>query len=252
MERARIALEESVDLEQASPTKLSSVLAGHSTPLLRQASSERLSVAVAAQHYRALARIEWVTAAGGHPWGADLLYALGRTYDRQAEQEPARQRSLHQQSLVCYEAAAQIAPTRHFVTCQLGTSLLKMERTSEALEAFRASLTSAPTAEAWNGLAESYRRLGDIPNADAARQQAMALAERKKSYSPAQPEIVQVTPEEFARFSPSHVLPHPRESLHREPDSASERARVANQPSADRSSPSATSVGSRWLPSIFR
>jgi tetratricopeptide (TPR) repeat protein len=107
-----------------------------------------------------------------HPWAADLLYALGKTYEHELEYAPKYQEVLREQSLVCYQAALRIAPKRGYISNQLGYSYLHVGSLDEATKALQQALDAGPTAYSWRNLAELYRRRGLVREAQLADQQA--------------------------------------------------------------------------------
>lgn len=121
-------------------------------------------------------------ASSNHPWAADLLYALGKTYERELEYSPRQQDVLRQQSLACYQAALRIAPSRGYIANQLGYNYLHIGSLDEAAKALQQALEAGPTAYSWRNLAELYRRRGAVREALLADEQAEFLvAESLKS-----------------------------------------------------------------------
>jgi tetratricopeptide (TPR) repeat protein len=110
-----------------------------------------------------------------HPWAADLLYALGKTYERELEYAPKQQDVLRQQSLECYKVALRMAPSRGYIANQLGYSYLHTGSLDEAAKAMQQALDAGPTAYSWRNLAELYRRRGAIREAQLADEQAEFL-----------------------------------------------------------------------------
>ena len=110
-----------------------------------------------------------------HPWAADLLYALGKTYERELEYAPKQQDVLRQQSLECYKVALRMAPSRGYIANQLGYSYLHTGSLDEAAKAMQQALDAGPTAYSWRNLAELYRRRGANREAQLADEQAEFL-----------------------------------------------------------------------------
>jgi len=110
-----------------------------------------------------------------HPWAADLLYALGKTYERELEFAPKQQEVLREQSLGAYQAAVKIAPSRGYIANQLGYNFLHVGSLDEAAKALRQAIDAGPTPYAWRNLAELYRRRGLVREAQLADEQAEFL-----------------------------------------------------------------------------
>ena len=107
-----------------------------------------------------------------HPWTADLLYALGKTYERETQVDPSKSDVLRLQAIACYQAAMRIAPNRPYISNQLGFNHLFNNSLDQAFGALQRSLDAQPTYYAWRNLAELYRRRGDHREALLADEQA--------------------------------------------------------------------------------
>lgn len=200
-----VALKESEDFERSQITELTSVhriVQSHQTTILQETDLDAISPAIAAQHYRAFARDAFLTAADGHPWGADLFYALGKTYEKEAQQQPDRHLTLLQHATVSFQTAYGIDPRRAHIANQLGFNLLQLDKVDDAMVALSAAIAIQPSTNAYRNLAEGYRRTGQHAEMQLALQQAAALAARETRYSPEHPEITEISPEDFARISP--------------------------------------------------
>jgi tetratricopeptide (TPR) repeat protein len=110
-----------------------------------------------------------------HPWAADLLYALGKTYERELEFAPKQQEVLREQSLGAYQAAVRIAPSRGYIANQLGYNFLHIGSLDEAAKALQQAIDAGPTPYSWRNLAELYRRRGLVREAQLADEQAEFL-----------------------------------------------------------------------------
>jgi tetratricopeptide (TPR) repeat protein len=193
-------------------------------------------------HYRWFARYQLVAASDGHPWAADLLYAYGKSLEKDAELNPARANMFRGQAVVCYQAAMQIAPTQSEVANQLGFALIHLDRMEDAYTALAASIQHKPNANAWNNLAEIYRRRGSHADAEYAVQQATALSAGIPKYTAENPEITELDPAVFAKYSPKPTMAMSTQSF--DPNSAP--STVPNAYGADvRSAKSSNSLFSK-------
>jgi len=116
-----------------------------------------------------------------HPWAADLLYALGKTYERELEFAPKLQEVLRQQSLASYQAALRIAPSRGYIANQLGYNYLHLGSLEEAAKALQKAIDAGPTPYSWRNLAELYRRRGLVREAQLADEQAEFLLSESRA-----------------------------------------------------------------------
>ena len=206
LERAFTALREDADFQNlvagGAFESISSLVGSHSTEALKGRKLEGVSAEIASQHYRTYARYQFVVAADGHRWAAELLYAYGKTLEKEAELDPDKSFSLRSKSVACYQAAIQISPSQSEAASQLGYALINLDRMDEAQGALVISLQHCPTASAWNNLAELHRRRGAHAEAEYAIQQATSIAQTRPNYSPERPEVTEVDPATFAKYSP--------------------------------------------------
>ena len=214
-------------------SSVASVVETHTTPALKNRPLEGVSPEVASQHYRGFARYQWVVASAGHRWASDLLYALGKSYEKEAELSPVSSMRLRSQAVICYQAAIQITPTQSEASNQLGYTLIHLDRIEEAYDALKASIESQPNPQAWSNLAEVYRRRGATDSANFAVQQASSLAQLSApAYTAENPEVTQVDPAIFARYSPAQnvIAPTSNANVANGVIPATSATQVAKQP----------------------
>lgn len=206
LEKALTALREEVDFHNLAGNfhadAIPSLVASHSTEALKGRPLDGVSPEIASQHYRNYARYEFVVASDGHKWSSDLLYAYGKTLQKEAELEPDRAFLLLAQSAACYQAATQVSPSQSDAASQLGYTLIHLDRIDDAYQALVSSIQQKPTANAWNNLAEIYRRRGAASDAQHATEQAKAIADSQQNFSYENPEITELDSATFAKYSP--------------------------------------------------
>ncbi len=214
-QQAMTALSEQREfLESAGLPKLSTreLVGRHRTPLLKEQPVDDLPGGRAAAYYRAYAEEQLISAGAGHPWMADLLYALGRTYEHEARLE-AEQRSAEPGLLVAssfYRASIGLAPNQSLAATQLGRLLMELDRMAEAEQVLVSGLQTGPSAAGWETLAEVYRRQGNHPGHYWAQDQ---LAKWPTGHSGAPTRHIHtVAPDQFARLSPPLGSPAPSTS----------------------------------------
>jgi tetratricopeptide (TPR) repeat protein len=216
-EKALVALREEQDFQKSIRSgqgiSVQAVVDTHATEALKNRPLESTSPEMASMHYRWYARYQLITASDGHPWAADLLYAYGKTLEKEAELNPARMVMLRSQAVVCYQAATQIAPAQSDAANQLGYALIHLDRMDDAYAALTASIQNKPNANAWNNLAEVFRRLGKSAEAEYAVQQASALESTSPQYTAQNPEITEVDPAVFAKYSPVPTMVGPSQNF---------------------------------------
>jgi tetratricopeptide (TPR) repeat protein len=208
-------------------SSVASVVETHTTPALKNRPLDGVSPEVASQHYRGFAGHQWIVASCGHRWASDLLYALGKTYEQEAELSSTSSIRLRSQAVICYQSAIRITPNQSEASNQLGYALIHLDRIEEAYDALKASLESQSNPQAWSNLAEVYRRRGATDSANFAVQQASSLAQRTApAFTAENPEITQVDPNVFARYSPAQNVIAPTSSA----NLATTATQVATQP----------------------
>ena len=216
-EKAMTAIREEADFHKSlrgrQGTSVQEVVDTHSTEALKNRPLESTSPEMAAMHYRWYARYQLVLASDGHPWAADLLYAYGKTLEKDAELDLTRANMFRNQAVVFYQAATQVAPNQSQAASQLGYALIHLDRIDDAYNALVVSIQNNPNANAWFNLAEVYRRTGKVAEAEYAVQQATALSSGESRYSQENPEVIEVDPAVFAKYSPMPTMLTPSQNL---------------------------------------
>ena len=138
------------------------IVDSHETPILKNGDLSTVAPMAAAQHYHIYALDLMLQATQRHPWACEALYALGRTYQAQAETEQgAKAEPFRSRAAVYYRGAHNIDPNNPLASNQLGYLMLQMDRPADAQQALIASIQAEPSAANLQNLAEASRRLGD-------------------------------------------------------------------------------------------
>lgn len=263
LRRALVAMREEEDfyrfsdIQLAKPDTLSNLCFAHETPVIRNLLSQHgeshsnINPLIAAQHYRSYARDQLVQACDHHPWGADLLYALGKAFEKQAWEDRSRSALVHQHAELVYQAALETNPNQSLAATQLGYILLQLDRPQEAKAVLVRSLQAKPSQAGLQNLAEAYRRLND-PNS---MQRCIAHINQLKQVEPnSQPDIpfTEISARQFAAISPPDTTimqgsTGGAPNISAQPQSPS---RMAAQPTPQSTPESNGSQG--WLPSLWR
>lgn len=210
---------------------LERVIESHQTEVLKSVDVSRMSPLVAAQHYRQFAQQSLVDACQSHPWGSEVYYMLGRTYQAQAEQGAPHADSLRWKAVTFYQAAVAIAPQNSIATNQLGFILLQMDRPQDARNYLINSVQAELNRPALENLVEVSRRLNDADTQNWALQNLAQLRRMHPNQTPA-PQVTEVDPQTFMALSPYTIGPQrPRGS-----DGASHTANLPSNHSNQRSS----------------
>ena len=178
LRRAMVAMREEEDfyryssLQNSRSDLISNLSWSHETPVIREwlkqqttsATSrdiQQISPLIAAQHYRSYAREQLIAACDHHPWAADLLYALGKTLEKQAWEDSSRSALIQQHAEIIYQAALETNPKQYLAATQLGYVLLQLDRPQEARDILAYSVNGLPTTAGYQNLREACRRLND-------------------------------------------------------------------------------------------
>jgi tetratricopeptide (TPR) repeat protein len=263
LRRALVAMREEEDfyrfsdIQLAKPDTISNLCFAHETPVIRNLLSQHgeaysnINPLIAAQHYRSYARDQLVQACDHHPWGADLLYALGKAFEKQAWEDRSRSALVHQHAELVYQAALETNPNQALAATQLGYVLLQLDRPQEAKAVLVRSLQAKPSQAGLQNLAEAYRRLND-PNS---MQLCIAHINQLKQFEQnTQPDIpfTEINARQFAAISPPDTTlmqgsTGGAPNISAQPQSPS---RMAAQPTPQSTPESNGSQG--WLPSLWR
>jgi len=195
------------DIQLAKPDTISNLCFAHQTPVIRtlleqnDSSVPNINPLIAAQHYRSYARDHLVKACDHHPWGADLLYALGKAFEKQAWEDRSRSALVHQHAELVYQAALETNPNQTLAATQLGYVLLQLDRPQEAQAILARGVQIAPSQVSLQNLAEAYRRLND-PNA--VQWCMLQIDQLKRREQSSQPDIpfTEINAQQFAAISP--------------------------------------------------
>lgn len=245
------------DIQLAKSDTISNLCFAHETPvirdLLQQNGAESLNInpLIAAQHYRSFARDQLVQACDHHPWGADLLYALGKAFEKQAWEDRSRSALVHQHAELVYQAALETNPNQTLAATQLGYVLLQLDRPREAQATLARSLQVAPSQASLQNLAEAYRRMNDSNSMQWCIVQLDQLKRREQNSQPDIP-FTEINAQQFAAISPpdatfKQASPSGSPNISAQPMSPQ---RVASQPTPQSSPESNGTQG--WLPSLWR
>jgi len=180
----------------------------HHTPILKGKNLSEMSPLTAATHYRVYAEMQLLEATEGHPWASELLYAVGRTYQAEADASPTQVDVLRMRAIAFYRAARTTMPSNAVACNQLGYLLLLMDCNEEAREVLVAAVTLKNDPAFLSNFAEASRRLGDSQSVAWAAQNVAAIRSRVPALPPVPP-FIEVTPEEFVAISPRAIGPQP-------------------------------------------
>lgn len=185
LQQALVALDECADFHETihyPPRRIERMVEHHATTALKGQNLDSMSNALARQAYLEHAGRMFLIGTERHPWAAELLYALGKTYERELQMDTVRPITLRSQAAACFDAAHQIAPSYGYIANELGFTLVHLDRLEQAHAVLQSVLADQPSSHAWRNLAEVHRRRGAIEESKLATAQADALDKLASGY----------------------------------------------------------------------
>lgn len=185
---------------------LASVVAGHRTPVLKQADLQSITPLVALQRYYTFAQERLAQAGGQEPASSAALYGLGKLTTVMAQQSPDERRLHGPKAMALYQAALMVDANNHRAAAELGVLLASFGQWQEAKRALLQSAEVSPTPETWHNLSVVHAKLGEDDLSKRARyEQQLALRERPQTTSAGPsntPQVQWVDNSTFAKTSP--------------------------------------------------
>lgn len=208
---ARVAMKEAEDFENTAllstdPQLLKNLIQSHETPALKTSSDASMARTTAAQRYRVYAKVCLLEAAQNHPWSSEVYYALGRSYQAQADAADGDPRALYWRAIVYYRAAISIDRSNLLTANNLGYCLLHVGLDSEAQSVLISAVNITPTKPLLENLSVASERVGD----QTTRQWALSAIRSMDTGSqalPSMPRVESLTPAQFAALSPRSASP---------------------------------------------
>lgn len=183
---------------------LAGIIAGHRTPVLKNAAVEGLTPLSAMQSYLTFGQEQLGAAADREVAGSMALYALGKLHKAISEQQAVSVPGARAKAMVFYQAALLVYPQNHMASNELGVLLAQGGRCEDARVALEHSLAIQQTSAGWHNLAVVYQQLGKGPLAYRAEQLAQRTRQAESAhlarYAPGVQQPVRwVNPQTFAQ-----------------------------------------------------
>lgn len=198
LQQAQQALEEANDFSgqygPVSQASLQRMVQSHQTPVLKDCTTSHLNGSRAADLYLDFARAKFAIVAEANPIATEALALLA-----EVERKNKKPTALTDAVVISLlRAAIQARPDDAVIANELGFQLLKQGLLEEAQWALERSFQIQPTRSAGVNLAEALRQRGNI---QAARER-IAQIEGLPIQPPATPQIITLSPQQFASLSP--------------------------------------------------
>lgn len=177
------------------------VVAGHKTPVLKDADLERLSPTVAAQRYYTYAQEQLAAAAARQPCGSRALFGLGKLALAAARNNPAEQLRGRAEAMVYYQAALLTDANNGRAANELGVIMATNGDLDRARELLVHSVRLSPHPSTHRNLAVVYTKLGQTVLAEEAKNRAIAM--ERAGYRRGGPAVEWLDPATFAARAPA-------------------------------------------------
>jgi len=184
------------------------IVAGHRTPVLKNASVRCMTPQAALQSYFTFAQTQLGIAGGGELAASMACYGLGKLHHAAAGQQPEATGAALPKSVAFLQASILIHRYNYMASNELGTLLARAGRYEDARTALEHSVSIQSTTTGWNNLAAVYQRTGQRDAAQKASWRAGSLAQQESARGSAQGTSMRVVqwiePAQFAQaFRPS-------------------------------------------------
>jgi hypothetical protein len=151
------------------------IVAGHTTPLLKNAPSEQLQAMRALKLYFNFAQEQLRLAVGHEVAGSMALASLGKLHAGMAEKGNSEMPLPEAKAITFYQAAVLVCPRNYIAANDLGVLRAHKNDYAAARTALEHSVAVCRTAENLKNLSVVYRRLGEAPLADLAAQDSASV-----------------------------------------------------------------------------
>ena len=152
----------------------------HQTKILTEQEAKLISPTQAMQAYYGFARQQLDYASGRNVVTAEALHSLGKLHTVMARHKKTMPGNLDVAKAIVFHKASLLSnPQNPSSANELGVLLAKTGNLHQATELFKQSLIEQPSPQAWNNLARTHRRLGEVEMAQLAETE-LAMAGRSQ------------------------------------------------------------------------
>lgn len=148
---------------------LSSIIASHRTPVLKEQDLSGVSPLMALQQYYTFAQQRLTAAGGEEPAASQALFGLGRLTQLMAERSADSRRLHAPKAMTLFQAALAVDRRNARAAHELGVLYAQFGQLEDARRLLVISVNLAPEKYAWHNLAIVHERLGELDLARKAR-----------------------------------------------------------------------------------
>ncbi len=182
LSQAILAMKEAEDFVQINTEaemllEVLSITETHRSRIIDQTLAVTTSPAQAMERYFAYAQEKLDQASGRNPVSAEVLFCLGKLHTAVSKSKIVPDR-VDVARAVAYHQAALLSDKNNFRSAnELGVLMVQSGQLEQATELFRQSLIAQPTPQAWENLAKTHRRLGQLDLAHLADEEFALLSQ---------------------------------------------------------------------------
>ena len=190
---------------------LPAIIAGHSTPVLKDADIASVTALTALKSYFTFAQEKLAQAEGSEVAGSMALHALGKLHEELAKGKGPGTKAAEPKAIVFYQASLLVCPQNFMAANDLGVMLARNGNHEDARKMLEYSLSLYKQSNVWHNLAVVYEHLGRTDKARQAQQQAiialqMEQARRQNMLVGAGDQVCWVDENTFAQiYNPSGI-----------------------------------------------
>ncbi|MGD0517233.1 MAG: hypothetical protein ABSA26_06820 [Thermoguttaceae bacterium] len=160
---------------------LSAIIAGHGTPVLKDADIASLTALTALKSYFTFAQEKFAQAEGNEVAGSMALHALGKLHEELAKGKGPGTKAAGPKAIVFYQAALLVCPQNFMAANDLGAMLARNGNYEDARKMLEYSLSLSKQSSVWHNLAVVYEHLGRIDKARQAQQQVVIALQMEQA-----------------------------------------------------------------------
>jgi tetratricopeptide (TPR) repeat protein len=224
------------------------LVAGHTTPVLKDADVMDMPSSIAAQYYYGYAKEQLAIAAARETVGSIALYGLGKIIIAGAGPN-SQQLEYTGPAMALYQAALIAEPQNYRAAHELGVLLAGTGQLEMARQMLMTSATASAQPTAWRNLASIQARLGEQQLAEQAQQQAAALQLAHPETKA--PPVQWVDPATFSRTVPATDILMPPAAVQAPAATLPAPAKMASESSRTPANTARTG-SNRWNPLNLR
>jgi tetratricopeptide (TPR) repeat protein len=169
------------DVRMEADLNLPAIIAGHSTPVLKDADMGSVTSLTALKSYFTFAQEKLAQAAGSEVAGSMALRGLGKLHEALAKGKSPSTKAAAQKAIVFYQAALLVCPQNFMAANDLGVMLARNGNYENACKMLEYCLSLDKQSIVWHNLAVVYEHLGRGDRARQAQQQAFIALQMEQA-----------------------------------------------------------------------